>query len=128
VHLETTLAEHHVQPPRPDAIAERLSGGNQQKMVLARTFQQRSKVLLLAYPTQGLDVLASAQLRQQLVDRAATGLAVLIASGDLDELLSIAHRVVVMNRGRIIGEQEAPAFDRSQLAAWFTASDSRSAA
>jgi ABC-type uncharacterized transport system ATPase subunit len=97
-------------------------------MILARALQQRSKVLLLGYPTQGLDVLASAQLRRMLVERAATGLAIVIASGDLDEQLSIAHRVVVMNRGRVIGEQTAEAFDRAQLAAWFTASDPRLAA
>ena len=126
--LETVLSAHRVSPPRPDMVAERLSGGNQQKMILARALQQRSKVLLLAYPTQGLDVLASAQLRGLLVERAAGGLAIVIASGDLDELLSISHRIVVMNRGRVIGEQAAAAFDRSQLAAWFTASDPRLAA
>jgi simple sugar transport system ATP-binding protein len=122
------LADHGVRPPDPGALAAQLSGGNQQKMVLARALQYRSKVLLLAYPTQGLDVLASAQLRQLLVERAAAGLVIVIASGDLDELLSISHRVVVMNRGRIVGEQTSGTFDRSQLAAWFTASDPRVAA
>jgi simple sugar transport system ATP-binding protein len=123
--LETILAAHRVNPPRPDIVAERLSGGNQQKMILGRALQKRSKVLLLAYPTQGLDVLASAQLRGLLVERASGGLAIAIASGDLDELLSICHRVVVMNRGRVIGEQTAAEFDRSQLGAWFTTSDPR---
>jgi ABC-type uncharacterized transport system ATPase subunit len=118
--LDEILVEYAVNPPRAAARAEHLSGGNQQKMILARALQLQSKVLLLSYPTQGLDVLATAQLHRLLVERAKSGLAIVIASSDLDELLTISHRVVVMNRGRIIGEQACTSFDRQELAAWFT--------
>lgn len=123
--LGAVLAEHGVTPPDPSMLAQNLSGGNQQKMVLARALQRDSQLLLLTYPTQGLDVLAAAQLRLLLMERAASGLAVVIASSDLDELLTISHRVVVMNRGRIVGEQTSANLDRQQLASWFTRGDPR---
>jgi simple sugar transport system ATP-binding protein len=123
--LDEILTAYAVNPPRPSARAEHLSGGNQQKMILARALQRPCEVLLLSYPTQGLDVLATAQLHRLLVDRAKAGMAIVIASADLDELLTISHRVVVMNRGRIAGEQICTSFDRQELAAWFTGSDPR---
>jgi ABC-type uncharacterized transport system ATPase subunit len=122
--LDQILAEYGVTPPNPSMLGENLSGGNQQKMILARAFVRRPSVSLLSYPTQGLDVLAAAQLRQLLLDRAATGMGVILASSDLDELLSVSHRVIVMSRGRIVGEQAAGAFDRQLLASWFTTGSS----
>jgi len=81
-----------------------LSGGNMQKVLLARMFQADPEVAIVAQPTRGLDVSSTAQIRRELVEGAAKGTAVLVISEDLDEVLELAHRVLVMYRGQIIGE------------------------
>jgi simple sugar transport system ATP-binding protein len=122
--LNQVLVDHGVSPANPSMLGENLSGGNQQKMILARALLRKSSVLLLSYPTQGLDVLAAAQVRQLLLDRAADGMGAILASSELDELLSVSHRVIVMSRGRIVGEQVSGSFDRQLLASWFTTGSS----
>ncbi len=117
--VPSVLRTYAVQPPDPNFRADQLSGGNQQKLVIARACERDSKVLLLSYPTQGLDVQATANIRDILVENASRGTAIVFTSSDLDELLSISHRVVVMNRGRIVGEQDRDAYDRKQLAEWY---------
>lgn len=114
------LARYGVRPPDPEARADRLSGGNQQKVVLACACEREPHTLLLAYPTAGLDVEATAQIRQLLLDRAAAQLSILIASSELEELLFLCDVVGVMNRGRIVGFQRREEFDRQVLAEWFT--------
>ncbi|SHL12483.1 simple sugar transport system ATP-binding protein [Pseudonocardia thermophila] len=117
--LDALLRAADVRPPDPRVRADGLSGGNQQKLMMARAFQRSPAVLLVSYPTQGLDVLAAAQLRQVLIERADTGIAIVVASGDLDELLGICDAVAVMNGGRVAGIQRRP-FDRDELSSWYT--------
>jgi len=109
-----------VVPADPDVRADALSGGNQQKLMLARALVPNPKVLLLVYPTQGLDVRAAAVVKSLLIERARTGLSFVVLSSDLDELLAICDRVVVMYRGRIVGEQGRGSFEHETLAEWFT--------
>ena len=79
-----------------------LSGGNQQRVVFGRAFATEPRLLLLDEPTRGVDVGAKAEI-YELIDRAATeGMAVLVASSELEELLSICHRIAVMNNGRTV--------------------------
>ena len=119
--LEDTLRRYDVRPPEPAMRADKLSGGNQQKMLIAAGFERRTRLLILSYPTHGLDVQASLAVRRLMVDHAhAEGVGMLVASSDLEELLSISHRVLVMSRGRIAGVQSHGAFDRRALAEWFT--------
>jgi ABC-type uncharacterized transport system ATPase subunit len=119
--LPQTLRDYDVRPPEPSARGDELSGGNQQKMLVAAVFQRDSRVILLSYPTHGLDVQASLAVRRLIVDRArARGVTMVVASSDLEELLSISHRVAVMSRGRVVGIQSRDAFDRRRLAEWFT--------
>ena len=81
-----------------------LSGGNQQKVVLARWLARRSKLLILDEPTRGVDVGAKADI-YAIIDRlAADGAAVLAISSELPEVLGLADRIVVMQRGRVSGE------------------------
>lgn len=86
-----------------------LSGGNQQKVVLARWLEAGVKVLLLNEPTWGVDVGARADIYNQLESLAAEGLAILIVSSDIQEVLSVSHRVLTMHEGRISG-----AFSRAE--------------
>jgi len=87
-----------------------LSGGNQQKVVLARWLTGSVEVLLLDEPTRGVDVGARSEIYKIITDLAASGMAVLMASSDLPEVLSLSHRALVMRGGAVVGE-----LDRAQL-------------
>ena len=87
-----------------------LSGGNQQKVVLARALARDPKVVILDEPTRGIDVGARSQIYETIVGLAAKGLAVIVVSSDLDEVLGLSHRVMVLSRGRsrgVLDEAEA---------------------
>ena len=96
------LAEYGIVSPGPDAPAAALSGGNQQKVVAARELARSPRVVVAEEPTRGLDIRAAGAIHQRLRDAAAAGAAVLVHSSDLDEVLALAHRVVVMSRGTLI--------------------------
>ena len=91
-----------------------LSGGNAQKLVLAREFSKRPRFVLAHSPSRGLDVRASAEVHERLLAARDDGAAVLLISEDLDEVLSLADRVGVMSRGRIVAELAQPA-DRQAI-------------
>jgi simple sugar transport system ATP-binding protein len=114
------LREYDVQPPDPDLRASFLSGGNQQKVMLARAFSGRPRVLMMVYPTQGLDVSAAARIQSAILAHARDGTAFLVVSGDLDELLNLCDRILVMYRGHVVGEAARGAADTTVLAQWFT--------
>ena len=85
-----------------DAAMTTLSGGNQQKVLLARSLRLSPRVLLLDNPTQGVDVGAKAEIHSLIDDAAAAGTAVVVASPESEELVRLCHRVVVLHRGRIV--------------------------
>jgi inositol transport system ATP-binding protein len=91
----------------PEQAIEGLSGGNQQKVVLARWLARDPKVLIVDEPTRGVDVGAKAEVHQILVQLAARGIAVMVISSELPEVLAVADRIVTMRRGRITGEMPA---------------------
>jgi ABC-type sugar transport system ATPase subunit len=95
------LAALDVRPPDPAAIVRRLSGGNQQKVILAKWLATRIDVLLMDEPTQGIDVAAKAQIHRLMREFAARGGAVLFASSELDEVVVQSDAVLAMRRGRI---------------------------
>jgi simple sugar transport system ATP-binding protein len=102
------IARYQVRTPGPQTEARKLSGGNLQKVVLAREFNGEPKVLIAASPTRGLDVSAIETVHTHLLEAAERGVAVLLISEDLDEILALADRVVVMYEGSI---SEAPRRD-----------------
>lgn len=81
-----------------------LSGGNLQKLLLARSLQKEPKVLICAYPTRGLDIKASFFIREKIAQAKRAGLGVLLLSGDFEELFALSDRLVVLYRGKIAGE------------------------
>jgi ABC-type sugar transport system ATPase subunit len=93
-----------VRTPSPDAVVAGLSGGNQQKIVLARWLAANSRVLILDEPTRGVDVGAKAEIHALIGDLAAQGAAVLLISSELPELLSLSRRILVLRAGRAVGE------------------------
>jgi ribose transport system ATP-binding protein len=98
------LHRFDVRPPDPDLTYESLSGGNQQKALLAKWLQTDPQVIFLHEPTQGVDVGARAQIFQMLVDAARGGASVLVASSDSEQLAAICDRVLVLARGRLAVE------------------------
>jgi simple sugar transport system ATP-binding protein len=98
------LERHDVRPARPEAAARTLSGGNQQKVVVARELGRKARVVLAAHPTRGVDVGAVARIWQDLRAVRAAGAAVLLVSADLAELFALSDRLLVMYRGRVAAE------------------------
>ncbi len=98
------IKEFDIRASSPSEQASSLSGGNQQKLVLARALDRQPRVLVAAHPTRGVDAAAAAEVRARLLAAAASGAAVLVVSGDLGELRAVAHRLVVMHRGHIVAE------------------------
>lgn len=86
--------------------AVQLSGGNQQKVLLARWLQTRPRVLILEEPTQGVDVGAKVEIHKLIRDLARTGVGVLLVSSEMPELLSLSHRVAIMRQGRLVAEMD----------------------
>lgn len=121
--VEGALESYGVRPADAGARADRLSGGNQQKLQLALAIEQGGDVLLLSYPTSGLDVEAQVRIHEILIEEARRGTAIILASGELDELFAICDRIVVLNRGRTVGEQVRGGFDAEQLVSWYIAKD-----
>ena len=98
------IHHHRIAAPGPHAPARLLSGGNLQKVVLAREFSGEPRLLVAAAPTRGLDVGAIETVHAYLRDAAADGVAVLLISEDLDEILTLADRIAVMYEGAVVGE------------------------
>ncbi len=98
----TLLREHDVRAPGPEVPARTLSGGNQQKLVIARALAAKPALLVAENPTRGLDLAATAAVHAELRGAAEAGAGVLFHSGDLDEVLELATRVVVMTGGRLV--------------------------
>ena len=107
------LAEYEVVAPGPDVLAATLSGGNQQKVVLARELARQPRVVVAENPTRGLDLRAAAAIHARLRAAAAAGAAVLVYSSDLDEVLALAARVLVASRGTLI--EPPPGASRAQV-------------
>jgi simple sugar transport system ATP-binding protein len=100
-YAQATIERFNVKAPGPAAAARTLSGGNLQKYVVGREILQGPRVMLAAQPTSGVDVGASAQIRQALIDLRDEGVAVLVVSEELDELLELCDRLAVIARGRL---------------------------
>lgn len=112
---EQMIAEFDIQCAGPDAPLWSLSGGNQQRVVLARELSQQPKVLVAAQPTRGLDVGAIEYMTTRLREAAADGVAVLLISSELEEILDLADRIAVMYRGKIVGEMPRAEADLERL-------------
>ncbi|CAB4362390.1 MAG: ATP-binding cassette domain-containing protein [Actinobacteria bacterium] len=98
------MSEFDVVGAGPDSTFGSLSGGNQQRVVLARELSNNPKVLVAAQPTRGLDVGAIEYMSGRIREAAAGGIGVLLISTELEEILDLSHRIVVLASGRVIGE------------------------
>ncbi|HET6837839.1 MAG TPA: ATP-binding cassette domain-containing protein [Gemmatimonadales bacterium] len=95
------LREYEIVAAGPDAKAASLSGGNQQKLIVARELARNPSVIVAENPTRGLDVSATAAIHERLREAVSAGAALLVHSSDLDEVLHLAHRVIILSRGTL---------------------------
>jgi simple sugar transport system ATP-binding protein len=103
-HCARLMEQFDVRPRLPGLRSSSFSGGNQQKLVLAREMARQPKVLLVGQPTRGVDIGAIEFIHRELVKSRDAGCAVLVVSVELEEILSLADRIIVMFAGRIVGE------------------------
>ncbi len=114
-HCVQLMERFDVRPRLPGLRSANFSGGNQQKLVLAREMARDPKVLLVGQPTRGVDIGAIEFIHRELIRSRDAGCAVLMVSVELDEILSLADRILVMFAGRIVGEMDAHQADERKL-------------
>jgi inositol transport system ATP-binding protein len=112
----------------PEQAAAQLSGGNQQKIVLARWLALRPKILIVDEPTRGIDIGSKVEVHNLLIDMAKSGIAVIVISSELPEILAVSDRIVTMREGRVTGEIARTAATQEILMAMMTAHESSVAA
>lgn len=109
------MARFDVRPPDPTLAAKNFSGGNQQKIVLAREIERNPDLLLIGQPTRGVDIGAIEFIHQQIVALRDQGKAILLVSVELDEIMALSDRIAVMFDGQIMGERLPAETDEKEL-------------
>src|SRR5207248_5437087 len=109
------VEELDIKTPSVDQLVANLSGGNQQKVVVAKWLFRRSEVLIFDEPTRGIDVGARFEIYQLLWRLAAAGKGILIVSSDLPELMGICHRILVFSNARITGDLARTEFSQERI-------------
>lgn len=117
IHADATgkMTRFDVRPPDPRLAAKNFSGGNQQKIVLAREIERNPDLLLVGQPTRGVDIGAIEFIHQQIIALRDKGKAVLLISVELDEIMALSDRIAVMFDGRIMGERLPTQTDEKEL-------------
>jgi simple sugar transport system ATP-binding protein len=117
---ERLVREYDVRPPRITLPARALSGGNQQKLIVAREFDIKPRLVLVAQPTRGVDIGATEFIHRKLIELRDAGAAVLLVSAELDEVLSLSDRVVVIYEGRLVGEVDPNSVSEEEIGLMMT--------
>ena len=102
LHTDSLIRQFHVKTPSQETHAKNLSGGNIQKVVLAREISRNPRAIIAAQPTRGLDIGATEYVRQQLLEQRKQGAAIMLISEDLDEILALSDRIAVLYEGRVM--------------------------
>ena len=97
------VSDYSIRTPNTGTLTRKLSGGNIQKVVIAREFSGNAEVLLVAQPTRGIDIGAAEYIHEQLLTQRSQGKAILLISEDLDEVMALSDRLVVMYEGSVMG-------------------------
>ncbi len=126
-HCAGLMADFDVRPQDPNLKSANFSGGNQQKLILARELDREPKVLLVGQPTRGVDIGAIEFIHAQLLNMRNRGGAILLVSVELDEILALSDRIIVMCGGRVTGEIAAKDADERTLGLMMTSSGGQAA-
>jgi len=119
------VREYDVRPPNIALPASALSGGNQQKLIVAREFDIKPKLVLVSQPTRGVDIGATEFIHRKLVELRDAGAAVLLVSAELDEVLSLSDRLIVIFEGRIVGEVDPRSVTEEEIGLMMTGGRAR---
>ena len=119
-YTEELYKRYDIRSGGIDTQAEDMSGGNLQKLVVAREFSFDTPVLVIAQPTRGVDIGASEFIHRRIMEKRAAGCAILLSSADLDEVLRLSDRIITLYEGRVTGEFAAEAITREQLGYYMT--------
>jgi general nucleoside transport system ATP-binding protein len=103
IHSQKMVEKYSVKTPTLDTPLKNLSGGNIQKLILARELSRKPKVLIASQPTRGVDIGSSEYIHQRLLEQRLAGTATILISEDLDEIRALSDRIAVMFEGRIVG-------------------------
>jgi simple sugar transport system ATP-binding protein len=114
------VEDFDVRTPGIDVAAHSLSGGNQQKLIVGRELSVGARILLANHPTRGIDIGAQAAVWEQLRQARSVGLAVMLVSADLDELIGLSDRLLVMLRGRIVADLDPETVTPAVLGSYMT--------
>jgi simple sugar transport system ATP-binding protein len=114
-HCSHLMEAYDVRPRAPELRSASFSGGNQQKLIVAREMDRAPEILLIGQPTRGVDIGAIQFIHSQIIARRDTGCAVLLVSVELDEIMALSDRILVMFEGRIVGEVVAADAEAHQL-------------
>ena len=112
-----------VRPRNPDLAARSLSGGNQQKLIIGREFELNPKLLLVSQPTRGVDIGAIEFIHRKLIELRDSGTAVLLVSAELEEVMALADRLLVLREGEIVGEVDPKVTSAEEIGLLMTGSD-----
>lgn len=118
VNARKLIKEYDVRTPSPYVPAGKLSGGNQQKVIVARELSRPVKLVIANQPTRGLDVGSIEYIHKEIVSMRDLGVAVLLISAELDEIMALSDRIAVMYRGEIVTTVDAKTVTREQLGLW----------
>ncbi len=113
--LDTAISEFDIRAPRKDMLAGQLSGGNQQKLLLAKMMLLDPEIVVIDEPTRGIDIGTKQQLYTFIAALAAKGKAVIVISSEMQELIGICHRILVMRNGHIVGELSGDAMTEQEI-------------
>jgi ABC-type uncharacterized transport system ATPase subunit len=127
-HAAGLIEAYDVRPDSTSVLAAAYSGGNAQKLIVARELEREPRVLVLAQPTRGVDIGAIEFIHRQIVAARDRGLAVLLVSADLNEVMSLSDRIAVMYEGRIMGELDQSSATAEKLGLLMAGSQLRSTA
>jgi ABC-type uncharacterized transport system ATPase subunit len=114
------LRDFDVRPPNAALAAKALSGGNQQKLIIGREFDIQPKLLLVAQPTRGVDIGAIEFIHRKLIELRDAGAAILLVSAELEEVLSLSDRILVMYQGRIVGAVDPQQVSQEEIGLMMT--------
>src|SRR5262249_35664640 len=114
------VQDYDVRPPNMLPPARAVSGGNQQKLIIAREFDIKPKLILVSQPTRGVDIGATEFIHRKLIELRDAGVAILLVSAELDEVLSVSDRVIVLYEGRLVGEVDPKTVSEEEMGLMMT--------
>jgi simple sugar transport system ATP-binding protein len=112
---EKLIQEYSIQTPTKETLARYLSGGTQQRLIVAREFSRQPKFIIASQPTRGLDIGATEYVRKKLIEMRDKGCAILLISADFDEVLAMSDRIAVIYEGRIVAIRERGKTDELEI-------------